>query len=222
MNVEIKSIAKRYKRRLVLEDVSFCAVSGSCIGILGSNGSGKSTLLSILAGVLDKDSGTFICDGQDLLNNRKLRSELVGYVPQGTPLIGELTAKDNLLLWYDAKQLTQELKAGFLNLLGINEFIKVPVNKMSGGMKKRLSIGCAMSKRPPIMLLDEPTAALDLTCKKTIADYFAQYKKSGGIIVLATHDISELSLCDECYILKNGVLHPFVYDGNPEKLAESL
>ena len=163
-----------------------------------------------------------MCDGEDLFRNKQRRSKLVGYVPQGTPLIAELSAKDNLLLWYDRKKMEHELDCGFLKLLGIGEYIRLPVNKMSGGMKKRLSIGCAMAKRPPIMLLDEPTAALDLSCKKNIADYFFQYKNAGGILILATHDPSELSLCDQYYIMKDGVLVPFTYTGDLEMILGSL
>lgn len=222
MNIEIKNIAKKYKGKRVLKDITFSSTGGKCIGILGSNGCGKSTLLSILAGVLKQDGGQFLYNGEDLLSNSKKRAALVGYVPQGTPLIEELTAKDNLLLWYDKSQMEKELQSGILKLLGIHDFIKVPVNKMSGGMKKRLSIGCAMAKRPPIMLLDEPTAALDLVCKESIANYLRQYKNAGGLLLLTTHDVMELELCDECYIIKNGVLTPFTYDGNIKKLVESL
>lgn len=222
MQIEIKQIAKRYKSKEVLRDISFSAEGGQCIGILGANGSGKSTLLTILAGVQARDSGAFWCDGTDLFSNPSKRASMVGYVPQGTPLIEELTAKDNLLLWYDKGTLEEELRSGVLKLLGIDEFIKVSVRKMSGGMKKRLSIGCAMAGRPPILLLDEPTAALDLACKERIADYLRSYKKSGGLLLLTTHDVSELDLCDRWYIIKNGVLVPFHYDGDIKKLVNSL
>lgn len=222
MQVEIKNIAKRYKGKQVLTDVSLSAEGGRCIGILGSNGTGKSTLLSILAGVLRRDRGEFLCDGQDLFRDQKLRAQYVGYVPQGTPLLEELSAWDNLRLWYDREELGAELEGGVLKLLGIGEFLKVPVNKMSGGMKKRLSIGCAVAKRPPILLLDEPTAALDLACKQSIAQYLQTYKRAGGLLLLTTHDMMELSLCDEWYIIKEGVLVPFTYDGNIGKLVESL
>jgi len=222
MQINIEHISKSYRKKQVLRDISFTAEAGTCIGILGSNGSGKSTLLSILAGVLGRDSGRFLLDGRDLFQDRKLRSQLVGYVPQGTPLIEELTAWDNLLLWYDRDTLRQELESGVLHLLGIHEFLKVPVSKMSGGMKKRLSIGCAVADRPPVLLLDEPTAALDLACKQSIAQYLRRYKASGGILLLTTHDVLELELCDRWYIIKNGVLEPFTYDGDLHKLVESL
>lgn len=222
MQLEIKNISKKFKKNNVLRDITLTVGEGKCIGILGANGCGKSTLLSILAGVQTCDGGSFTCDGVDLLKNAKLRANLVGYVPQGTPLIEELTAWDNLLLWYDKSALKQELEGGVLSLLGIEDFLKVTVSKMSGGMKKRLSIGCAMAKKPPILLLDEPTAALDLACKQHIAEYLQYHKSTGGILLLTTHDVMELQLCDEWYIIRDGVLCPFVYDGNISKLVENL
>lgn len=222
MKIEISNVSKSYKRKKVLTNITFTAQSGKCIGVLGVNGCGKSTLLSILAGIQKGDSGSFICDGHDLFKNSKKRSELVGYVPQGTPLIDELTAYDNLLLWYDRKQIKQELQDGILKLLGIDEFLMVPVHNMSGGMKKRLSIGCAMAKKPPIIILDEPMAALDIACKQKIFEYLNSHKMSGGILLLATHDAMELELCDECYIIKDGENTPFTYEGNIENLVKNL
>lgn len=222
MEVQIDRVQKKYRNKCVLKDISLQATGGMCIGILGCNGSGKSTLLSILAGVQYPDGGSFVCDGRDLFRDRALRSKLVGYVPQGTPLIGELSAKDNLRLWYSPRQLEQELENGVLKMLGIDEFLKTPVNKMSGGMKKRLSIGCSVANRPPILLLDEPTAALDLICKESIAQYLRRYKRSGGLLLLATHDVQELELCDALYILRDGVLEPYQYNGDLHDLIESL
>jgi len=222
MEVFIEHISKRYKRKQVLRDVCLQARGGQCIGILGANGSGKSTLLSILAGVLRGDGGRFLVDGRDLFADPRLRSSCVGYVPQGTPLLEELTAWDNLLLWYDRETLKQELETGVLRRLGIGAFLKVPVSKMSGGMKKRLSIGCAMADRPPILLLDEPTAALDLACKEAISDYLRQYKASGGLLLLTTHDVMELNLCDAWFILRDGRLEPFTFTGDVAALVERL
>ena len=222
MNIEIKNLSKSFKKNNVLKNVSFSAESGQCIGILGCNGSGKSTLISILAGIQPYDKGEFLYDGKDLFKYKSQRSKLIGYVPQGTPLIEELTAYDNLLLWYDKKQLKDEIENGMLKILGIDSFLKVPVSKMSGGMKKRLSIACAISNHSPILLLDEPMAALDIICKQQISKYIKNHKKNGGIVILVTHDISELDLCDKYYIIKNGALTPFEYDGNVERLISNL
>lgn len=222
MEVIIEHIAKSYKGKSVLKDVCLHTQGGRCIGILGANGSGKSTLLSVLAGVLRRDGGSFQVDGRELFDQPRLRAASVGYVPQGTPLLEELTARDNLLLWYDRETMERELASGVLKRLGIGEFLHLPVSKMSGGMKKRLSIGCAVAGRPPILLLDEPTAALDLVCKESIADYLRQYKAAGGLLLLTTHDVLELQLCDEWYILKNGVLEPFTFTGDVAQLLERL
>lgn len=216
MKLEIKHIAKKFQRTPILKDICLTAESGTCVGLLGCNGSGKSTLLSILAGILQADGGEFLLDGQ------KPNADQIGYVPQGTPLMEELTAWDNLLLWYSRAALEQELKDGVLHLLGIEEFLHKQVRKLSGGMKKRLSIGCAMAKHPPVLLLDEPTAALDLVCKEHIASYLSTYKAGGGILLLTTHDPAEVAMCDVTYILKDGVLVPFCFDGDVQKLVASL
>ena len=79
-----------------------------------------------------------------------------------------------------------------------------------------------MANRPPILLLDEPTAALDLACKESIAEYLRQYKRAGGLLLLTTHDVLELELCDEWYIIKDGVLVPFQYTGDLQTLVKSL
>lgn len=220
--MKIENIQKKYGKNIVLKGVTFSAQEGRCVGILGGNGSGKSTLFSILAGVSKSNGGTFSYDDINLLNNSKKREELVGYVPQNTPLIEELTTYDNLRLWYEKDEMEVALKSGVLAMLGIKDFLKTPVYKMSGGMKKRLAIGCSVAHRPKILLLDEPSAALDLVCKERISNYLKEYKKSGGIILLATHDVQELPLCDDLYILKDGVLEKFEYDGNLHRLVGRL
>jgi len=218
----VEHIKKQYKEKEVLKDITFEAEKGQCIGILGGNGCGKSTLLNILSGIIKANDGRFIYNDVDLLKNEKQRSAVLGYVTQGTPLLDELNAWDNLSLWYNAEDMKKELRSGVLGMLGLNDFIKTPVYKMSGGMKKRLSIGCAVAHKPEILLLDEPSAALDLICKERISNYLLDYKKKGGIIILATHDVQELSICDKLYILKDGILWPYEFDGNVHRLVGRL
>ena len=222
MNITIKDIHKKYGKKQVLQGIDLCIEAGECVGILGGNGCGKSTLLSILAGIQPADRGEFLLNGNDLFRYPGQRSRLVGYVPQGTPLIEELTAYDNLLLWYSKEQMKQDLSDGFLRLLGIEGFLKTPVSKLSGGMKKRLSIGCAISGHPPVLLLDEPMAALDLACKQDISAYIKAHKEKGGIVLMATHDVLEIALCDKWYIMKDGRLTRLDYTGDLEELVKSL
>ena len=222
MEIEISGIKKSYGKNCILKDISFSATGGRCVGILGKNGCGKSTLLSILAGVQKGDGGSFMLDGRDLLASAVFLRRNVGYVPQGTPLIEELNARDNLLLWYSADDMKRELDSGVLSMLGIGDFLKTPVSKMSGGMKKRLSIGCAMFEHPPVLLLDEPCAALDIECKENILDYLRDYKSRGGALILTTHDAMELEICDAFYIMRDGVLYEYDYDGDIARLVSSL
>ncbi|MBE7025677.1 MAG: ABC transporter ATP-binding protein [Ruminococcaceae bacterium] len=220
--VSVEKIQKSYGKKTVLRDITMQAGPGECIGILGGNGSGKSTLLQILAGVTRPDGGKFLYEGKSLFGDSARRAAAVGYVPQGTPLIEELSAKDNLRLWYTPEAMEASLSGGVLALLGIGDFLKTRVLHMSGGMKKRLAIGCAVAHNPPILLLDEPSAALDLPCKERIAEYLLAYKAAGGTVLLATHDLQEVELCDSLYILKDGYQQAFEYDGDVQKLTGSL
>ena len=220
--VSIENVTKSYKNKHVLKGVSLNLESGDMVGVLGENGSGKSTLLSILAGVQKADEGRFFVDDHNLFKEKKLRNEIVAFVPQDTPLIDELNAWDNLRMWYSADRLKKELDSGFLAMLGIDAFIKTPVNQMSGGMKKRLSIGCAINSNPKVLLLDEPTAALDLICKERIYTYFENFRKQGGILMLATHEVQEIELCTSCYILKEGHMQQYAYDGDIPHLIGRL
>jgi ABC-type multidrug transport system ATPase subunit len=138
---------------------------------------------------------------------RNVIRKMTGYVPQENPLIPELTVYDNLRLWYpDKEQLKEELSQGFLGILGIDKYLTKTVNKLSGGMKKRVSIGIAMAGMPPVLLMDEPSASLDLVCKEDIRKYLKAYLQRKGTVVLTTHEENELDLCDKLYVLRGGRL----------------
>ena len=192
------------------------------MGILGANGSGKSTLLKVMAGVLRPDAGRFMWQGEDLLRKPRLRAAKVAYVPQGTPLIEELSARDNLRLWYEPEALARSLDGGVLRQLGLDGFLQTPAGQLSGGMRKRLSIGCALARDPEILLLDEPTAALDLVTKERILRCFEDFRENGGLLVMVSHDPWELELCDEWRLLRGGLLEPYVYTGERSGLIRDL
>lgn len=219
---EVKSIKKNYRhhKKTILKDISLEANGGECIGILGTNGCGKSTLLSILAGIRKANSGSFAARYKEPSKEKPV----IGFVPQENPLMEELTALDNLRLWYSNSplDLQEELKQGTLHLLGISDFLHTRVSQMSGGMKKRLNIGCAIASNPQILLLDEPGAALDLPCKEQINQYLQAYKEQGNLILIATHEEPEIALCDRLFLLKDGILVPYQYDGNLSTLIDAL
>ena len=209
IQASFKGSGWKQKEKQVLKNINFTVEPGQCIALIGANGTGKSTLLSILAGIREPNKGQLMFQGKDMLlkENRKMLREVTGYVPQDNPLMEELTVYDNLKLWYpDKKRLEQELKEGMLAEFGLEEYLKISVNKLSGGLKKRVSIACALADNPPILIMDEPTAALDMLCKQEIMEYIEKYKKSGKIVIFSTHDKTELRICDKLYILRSGEL----------------
>ena len=199
--IEVKNISKRY-RNTVLDDISFTAEKGQCIGIIGANGCGKTTLLSIMAGVNKTQSGK-IYYNNELADRKSVFKKYIAYVPQENPLIDELTTKDNLLLWLGSnRKIKDGFENGVLKDLGIDEFLNKQVNELSGGMKRRLSIGISLSNNAPIMLLDEPGSALDIYGKQEVNSYISNYVKNGGTVVMSTHDRDEIDLCNKLYKIK--------------------
>ena len=100
--------------------------------------------------------------------------------------------------------LRQSLDQGFLRALGVDQMCRMKAGKLSGGMKKRVSIGCALAGNPAVLILDEPDAALDLPGKADIRRYLGMYRQMGGTVLLATHDEIDLDLCDRVYALNRG------------------
>ncbi|MEY8338298.1 ABC transporter ATP-binding protein [Lachnospiraceae bacterium 62-35] len=223
--VEAAGICKEYRRgRTVLRDISFYGKPGECVGIVGENGCGKTTLLSILAGILKADGGRLSYFGQNILGNRKAIQKCTAYVPQENPLMEELSVRDNLLLWYqgDRKKLDQDLKGGAAAMLGLSGHEKETAGKLSGGMKKRLSIACSLANHGRILIMDEPGAALDLLCKETIRRYLEIYRRDGGIVILTSHDLMELKMCSRIYMMRDGVLKELEKGFPVEQLPEML
>lgn len=205
--IELKGVKKKLGKKEVLKEVTLEAFAGECVAIAGVNGSGKSTLLKIIAGIITPDEGSVV------LNKN------AGYVPQQTPLIEELSVRDNLKLWYT------EAKTELSNVIetfGLSEYIKYPVCKLSGGIKKRLSIACALANNPEILIMDEPGAALDVICKEEIKQYLKDYISKGNTVIIATHEEGELALCNKVYLLKDGVMQKMPQACTAEQLLERI
>ena len=217
--ISVDGIRKKYKK-YILEYINFSVEKGQCVGILGANGCGKSTLLSIMAGTRKSDGGKILYDGFDATKNKSIFTKCIGYVPQENPLIEELSVNDNLKLWYSnsKKDLKKDFLEGVPAMLGLDEVKKVNVNKLSGGMKRRVSIAAALANDPPILILDELSSALDLVCKKEIRQYLTYYLKNNGTIVMTTHEEDEIALCNRLLVMKEGKLS----EVNPNSSIEYL
>ncbi len=206
--IEVKHISKHYGKKQILNDVSFQVEKGERVVIVGKNGSGKTTLLRIMSGLVKADMGEIIYCGQSMKGSSKLFRKYCGYVPQENPLIEELSVKDNLRLWSNDKETCDRIIERF----ELQEILKMQVIKLSGGMKRRLSIACALLTKPAILILDEPTTALDLYYKDDILSWLKAYQKDGGVVLMTSHDENEILSADRCFILSAGQLLEFKKD----------
>lgn len=202
------NIIKKYGRHIILNNVTLSVSQGSCVAIAGANGCGKSTLLNILAGTRPATSGELYIQGKKISAKSRLFGDTIGFVPQENPLFENLSVYDNLRFWYCDSRKTSK-KEFFDNIpavLGLAPYKNHTVEKLSGGLKKRLSIACALAKEPPVLILDEPGAALDVVCKENIRQYLLEYKKQGGTIILTSHEDSDLTIADTMYLIEHGRL----------------
>ena len=222
--IQVNSICKSYGKNHILNGATFNAKKGECIAIVGANGCGKSTLLGILSGSRKSTSGSILYDGKDPVKNPKLFSDYVGYVPQDNPLMDKLSVLDNLRFWYceSTRNLNEDLKTGVPARFGLDSYKNYPVEKLSGGMRKRLSIACALAKSPPILILDEPGASLDIICKEDIKYYLKTYIKNGGTVIITSHEEAELDFCTCMYLLQNGILTELLDKPVGQKLMERM
>lgn len=218
--LETTGVCKSYRGHSVLNGIDLTVPSGACVGIVGSNGCGKTTLLSILSGAIRADRGSILYHGIEAFGHPKVFALEAAYVPQENPLIEELTVRDNLRLWYHGsrERMEADLKDGAAAMLGVNDMLGRTVGKLSGGMKKRLSIACALSNHASVLIMDEPGAALDLECKAAIRDYLRKYMAGGGSVILTSHELAELSLCTVMYVLKSGRLQQIEHGLSEQQL----
>lgn len=199
----VKNISMVYGKKRILENISFRIETGIRVAITGRNGSGKSTLLQIMAGVVKPQSGTISYFDKEVSWNKGRFSQYCGYVPQDNPLLEELTVLDNLRLWNGGYQIDN---CEVIRMNGLEELLHSKVSTLSGGMKRRLSIACAMVKMPPVMLMDEPTTALDRYYKEQVWDWMKQYQAMHGTIVLVSHDKEEIGNCNIQYRIQDAHL----------------
>lgn len=212
-------ISFSYRKKEVLRDISFTAKEGDFIGIIGKNGCGKSTLLSVLAGVRQPAGGTLSYEGAPLFSAKSIPAETVGYVPQLNPLLPELSVRDNLKLW---KRTAANTPDSLYQQMGLTDYLHVPVAKLSEGLKKRVSIASVLQNSPKILILDEPSAALDLPCKEVIHEQLLSFTGNGGIVLFTTHEEAEFSLCTTLFVLKDGSLQQVPGDLDKHALIQQF
>ena len=217
--LKLDKIYKSYGRAHILNGASLEINKGDCIAIIGGNGCGKTTLVQILCGIIRADKGRVI-NGSRSVEKGEFK-HLFGYLPQNDPLIDELSVKDNLKLWFSSMGVPFK-NHPLLKKLKIDTYLNKPVNKLSGGMKRRVSLCIAMANEAPILVMDEPTTALDIVAKDEMWAMLSEYMSDGGTVVLTTHNYDEIKNCTRLILMKNGVLKEINKDATYNEIVEYL
>ena len=204
--VEIKNYCKSIKSRLILNNVSYNFEYGKIYGIYGHNGSGKTMLLRAIAGLLVPDSGSVVIDGKVLHKDMSFPPS-IGIVIENMNLLHQYNAFDNLkILGKIKKTATDEDIKTALERVGLKSDLKV--KKFSLGMKQRLNIAQAVFEKQKIILLDEPTNALDNDGVQLIYKLLTEEKERGALVVITTHHKEDLEeVCDVVLKMTEGELH---------------
>lgn len=206
----------------ILKSVSADLREGRLIALVGADGSGKTTLMRVMAGLLKPQKGTVRIFGEELYSEHlsKLQS-FCGYMPQQFGLYTDLSVEENLTLYADLFGLSdldrKERFAELLSMTGLTDFTARPAGKLSGGMKQKLGLACALLNRPKILLLDEPSVGVDPLSRRELWAILKKNVQLGAMtVVVATTYMDEASLCDDVLIVENGevVLH-----NTPEAIA---
>lgn len=215
MKVICENLTKSYftADKIHVEAVKNCSAafeSGKITCIMGVSGSGKSTLLGMLALDLEPDSGKIYFDGIEVSalsekEKEKLRSEVIGYIPQSLGLVDILTAKENILLPHIIAGRKRKLDEVVINRLGIGDVLDRLPDEMSGGQKQRTVIAREFMRKPQIFLADEPTAALDSENIAAVMELFCELRDCGCAVILTTHDKRLCEYADIVYRMTDGV-----------------
>lgn len=209
--VSLQDVCVRYGDHLAVDRVSLDVQRGEIVGLLGPNGSGKSSILAVTAGAIDPVEGTVTVDGLQRCDDPTAFACRVGLVPQTCALYDELTAQDNLAFFGRLYGLSgQELWRRVIRALsrvGLVDRADHRVSTLSGGMKQRVNLAAALLHDPPVLLLDEPTAALDPAGRDKLLAELSRLRDDGHAILLSTHHLDEAEQgCDRIAILDRGRL----------------
>jgi ABC-2 type transport system ATP-binding protein len=208
--ISIRELTKRYSNgKQALDGVSFDVERGSIFGLLGPNGAGKSTIINILAGMVQKTSGSASIWGFDIDVNPRNAKASIGIVPQEIMFDPFFTPFETLELFAGLYGVPKEKRQSMelLKAVRLEDKADAYARTLSGGMKRRLLVAKAMVHSPPVIVLDEPTAGVDIELRQQLWEYVVELNKQGTTVVLTTHYLEEAEqLCDRIAIINHGKL----------------
>ncbi|MCL2037348.1 MAG: ABC transporter ATP-binding protein [Oscillospiraceae bacterium] len=220
----MKSVVKRYGNHTALDHLTLSLQKGETLGLLGPNGAGKTTAIRALTGLTGIDAGEILLFGKPLKGNANEIKNKLGVVPQDLALYETLSARDNLEFFgklYGIKGAELRSRVDeILEILGLSDVAKKAPKKFSGGMKRRLNIGCAIIHKPKLLILDEPTVGIDPQSRNHILNFVSEINNQGTTVLYTSHYMEEIErLCSRVSIMDSGRV---IADGSVDELANSV
>ncbi len=207
-SVSIKNIVKTYNKGTInaVKEVSFEVQAGELFGLIGPDGAGKTSIFRILTTLLLADSGSATVGGYDVIKDYKQIRNIVGYMPGKFSLYQDLTVEENLSFFATIFGTTIEANYELIKDIyeQIEPFNKRRAGKLSGGMKQKLALCCALIHKPIVLFLDEPTTGVDVVSRKEFWQMLEKLKKQGITIMVSTPYMDEATLCDRIALIQNG------------------
>ncbi|MCU6719689.1 ABC transporter ATP-binding protein [Porcipelethomonas ammoniilytica] len=207
--VKIENLVKRYKELIALDHFNLEIKEGEIFGLLGPNGSGKTTTINCLLSLLSFDKGTIEIFGEKMTpSNYKIKKQ-IGIIMQNVAVFNELNVYENINyfcgLYITDKSLRKQYVQEAIEFAGLQDFIKFHPKKLSGGLLRRLNIACGIAHKPKLIILDEPTVAVDPQSRNKILEGIAELNRNGATIIYTSHYMEEVEqLCTRIAIMDKG------------------
>jgi ABC-type multidrug transport system ATPase subunit len=206
--ISIKGIYKRYGNTKALDNLSLEVEKGTMYGLIGPDGAGKTSLFRILSGLILPDKGKASINNIDCINDYKKTRKIMGYMPQRFSLYTDLTVYENLNFFATIYNTTIKKNYHLIKDVykDLEPFKNRKAKNLSGGMKQKLALSCALIHKPDVLLLDEPTTGVDPVSRKEFWDILKKLKKEGLTTLVSTPFMNDAELCDEVALIQNGKL----------------
>ncbi len=220
--IEIRNLTKSYKNLKAIDDLSFDVREGEILGLLGPNGSGKSTTINSILSLLNFQKGSIKIFGKEMSPDAYDIKAKIGVIFQEVAVFEELTVYENIDyfcgLYINDKETRKQDVLDAIKLVGLEEFQKFYPKQLSGGLLRRLNIACGIAHKPSLIILDEPTVAVDPQSRNNILDGIKKLRDDGATIIYTTHYMEEAEiLCDRIIILDKGKI---IAEGTSDELKK--
>lgn len=218
----VQNLKKSYGKTVALHGIDVEIEKGAIVGLIGPDGAGKTTTMRILCGLIDPDSGTGDFETVNLFGDRKGLNARIGYMPQNFSLYPDLTVEENMRFYADLfKVRGEEFRVKRDRLYAFSQlgpFRDRRSGALSGGMKQKLALSCALMRDPDLLILDEPTTGVDPLSRRQFWELLFQLRSSGATILIATPYMDEASKADLVLFLAQGKI---IARGTPEEISQS-